>query len=33
MPDSGIERLMNPDILDAILESSVDGFTYTDETG
>lgn len=33
MADSGIERLMNPDILDAILESSVDGFTYTDETG
>lgn len=33
MANSGIERLMNPDILDAILESSVDGFTYTDETG
>lgn len=33
MSESNIERLMNPQILEAIMESSADGFTYTDETG
>lgn len=33
MSGENIERLMDPEILSAIMDSAQDGFTYTDETG
>lgn len=33
MSELGIQKLMDPKILSAILDASSDGFTYTDETG
>ena len=33
MSGANIKRLMDPEILAAIMDSATDGFTYTDETG